>query len=114
MSPAATTRCQTRRSLDVWSDASDQDERTLLELHLPACRPDALRCARPGRDLDLPARAEAPCRQRKRDRLAIRVEQQEERVVEDVLSIRRALGDLLAVQEHAQRVCVVALPLLLR
>ena len=62
----------------------------------------------------LPGAAEAPCRQRERHVLVVRVEQQQEAVVGDRLAARAAVGDLVAVEEHAQHVGVAALPVPLR
>ena len=73
----------------------------------PAPAPARARRPRPravaGRELDLPARAEAPRRQRELDRFEVRVEEQEERVVHDLLAVRGARADLLAVEEDAER-----------
>ena len=66
------------------------------------------------RQLDLPAGAEAPSRQRERDRLGVRVEEEQERVVAHLLAVRRPRRDLGAVQEDAERPAVLLLPVALR
>ena len=60
-------------------------------------------------ELELPTRAEPLRRQLELDRLVVAVEEQEEGVVDDGLALRRQHRDLLAVQEHADRVRVAAL-----
>src|SRR3954463_11174005 len=96
------------------SGTSQQDERPALDRHLRPRGEHALGPAGPGRELDAPPRAEPPRRQGERDRLAVRVEEQEERVVRDLLAVRCPLRDLGPVQEPPECVRVLALPVLLR
>ena len=56
-----------------------------------------------GAQHERPALAEAPVRQRERDVLVVGVEEQQERLVEDPLALLVRRGDLLAVEEHADR-----------
>src|SRR3954453_16446683 len=86
------------RNVQRNSGTTQQDERAPVDVNLRARSKGALRRAFARRELDLPARAEAPCRQRERDRLAVRIEEEQERVVGDVPALVRAARDLLAVQ----------------
>src|SRR5581483_5298372 len=66
------------------------------------------------RQVDRPAQTEPARRQRERDRLEVAVEEEHERVVADVLAAGRMLRELLAVQEHADRLRLAAAPVALR
>src|SRR4051794_816846 len=106
--------CQTPRKGRGSLRTSQEDECAAVDGDVGAGGDDPRWDAVAGRDLDLPARAEAARRERERDRLAVGVEEEKERVVDDVLAIGRLVRDLLPVQEHAERVSVLALPVLLR
>ena len=67
----------------------------------PRHEPLALDAA--GRELDLPARAEAAGGQAERDLLVMRVEEEQERLVAHRLAALRLRGELVAVQEDADR-----------
>src|SRR5712691_10514375 len=96
------------------SDPSQQHERTPLDPDLGAGRDDACRRGRIGCDLDLPARTEASRRQGERDRIAVGVEEQQERVVDDLLPVRCPVRDLEPVEKDTERMRVLPLPVLLR
>ena len=98
-------------------DAAEQQQRAALHLDLGPHRD--LPCARlergvGGRELERPAAPEAHRRQPERERIAPRVEDHEERVVDDGLALVRLGHDLGAVQERPDRRCVTALPVLAR
>src|SRR4051794_23490789 len=101
------------RNVQRNSGTTQQHERARVDVNLCTRGERALRRTIARRELDLPARPEAPCRQRERDRLAVGVEEEQERVVGDLRALLRAVRDLLAVQEDADRVRVGALPVLL-
>jgi hypothetical protein len=87
---------------DARSSSPEQDERVLLHRDESACAdPLFRRVAR--RQLDLPARAEAPRGEREDHRLGVRVEDEQERVAEERLAVWRPLADLTAVEEDAER-----------
>src|SRR5882762_3930864 len=90
------------------SGTPQQNERAALDLQLgPRGDERPLGHAGPDRQLDPPPRAEPPRRQRERDRFAVRVEEQEERVVDDLLAVRCPIRDLGPVQEDPERVRVL-------
>src|SRR5438045_4103126 len=89
--PAA-TKDDDRARLDDDLLARGERELALLELRLGR------------RELELPARAEPADRQLKGDRLEVRVEEEQERLVDDLLAARRGRRDLFAVEEDANRV----------
>src|SRR4051812_38586468 len=102
------------RNVQRNSGTTQQNERAPVDVNLCAGGEGAFRRSFARRELDLPARAEAPRRQRERDRLAVGVEEEQERVVRDLRAFVRPTRDLLAVQEDADRVRVGTLPVLLR
>src|SRR5580765_5634726 len=55
-----------------------------------------------GREPDLPARAEAACRECEDDRFEVGVEEEKERTVLDLFPVRGARADLGAVQENPE------------
>ena len=90
-------------------------DRAPLEGHEPARREHApLRLRLEGRELERPAAPEPARRQREHDRPVPRVEEEQERVVDDRLALRRRRRDLPAVQEDAEHVRVAAAPVGLR
>src|SRR5439155_6598989 len=94
-------------------DTPEQRERPADQGHLPARGDHAVEIGIRG-DLDLPARAETARRERGRHRLAVRVEEQQEGVVADLVTVGRARRYLLPVEEDAERVRILPLPVLLR
>src|SRR5258706_11673083 len=98
MYPTASSRAARNPNCsDSWSryvqrksGTPQQDERAALERHLrPRGVERALRHAVSGRELDPPPCAEPPGRQSERDRLAMCVEEQQERLVGDLLAVGR-------------------------
>src|SRR6188472_659935 len=95
------------------SDSPEQQERVLLHGDESA-GPERLRGRLAGRELDLPARAEAPRRQGEHDRLRVHIEDEQERLAEERLPVRCALADLATVEEDAERPRLSARPVPLR
>src|SRR3954451_13414597 len=102
------------RNVQRNSSTTQQHERAPVDVNLRTRGEGALRRTFACRELDRPAGAEAPRRQRERDRLAVGVEEEQERVVGDVRALVRAVRNLLPVQEDADRMRVGTLPVLLR
>ena len=88
---------------------TDRDSTTTSPSRREHVGPDAARC-----ELELPARAEAPGGQPERDLLEMRVEEQEERLVAQLLPVRRLGVELLAVQEDADRARTGVVPVATR
>ena len=102
------TRARGRVAAGTWPVArlsrrpTKNRQRSSLQRHLVAgVEPPRLGLRLRRRKLDAPARAESPRRQRERDRLVISIEEDDERVVDDRLSVGLAGAELRTVQKDA-------------
>src|SRR5437868_176201 len=82
--PKSAVSC--RRYVQRNSGTPEQDDRPALDRHFLPRADCAVERARTGGELDVPAQAEAARGQREADRLAVRIEEQEERVVRDLVA----------------------------